>query len=120
MACEKRRQIMLNSRKENDILIIHPDIQRLDASVAVSFKAKMADFINGGNKSIILNLSGIEFIDSSGLGSIVSSLKLIGKNGDLLLCGINRNVMSMFKLTRMDRVFQIFSSEYEAISSLSK
>ncbi len=111
---------MLNVRIENDILIVQPNIERLDASVAVDFKEKMADLIKRGHSMIILNLSVVEFIDSSGLGSIVSSLKTIGRNGDLVLCGINRNIMSMFKLTRMDRVFRIFSSEGEAISLLSK
>jgi anti-sigma B factor antagonist len=111
---------MLNSRKENDILIVYLNMSRLDASVAVRFKDKMADFIKDGNSTIILNLARIEFIDSSGLGSIVSSLKMIGRNGDLALCSVNKNIMSMFKLTRMDRVFQMFSSEEEAISSLSK
>jgi anti-sigma B factor antagonist len=111
---------MLHSRKENDILIVHPDIERLDASMAISFKDKMAGFIKEGNSTIVLNLSRVEFIDSSGLGSIVSSLKMIGRDGNLLLCGINRNIMSMFKLTRMDRVFQMFDSEAEAVLSLSK
>jgi anti-sigma B factor antagonist len=111
---------MLNARIENDILIVQPNIERLDASVAVGFQEKMADLIKRGHGMIILNLSLVEFIDSSGLGSIVSSLKTLGRTGDLVLCGINRNIMSMFKLTHMDRVFRIFSSEGEAISSLSK
>jgi anti-sigma B factor antagonist len=110
---------MLSSRRENDILIVRLDVERLDASVATSFKHKMAAFITGGNHSIILDLSRIEFIDSSGLGSIVSILKLIADRGALILYGISKNVMSMFKLTHMDRVFQIFSSEAEALSSLS-
>jgi anti-sigma B factor antagonist len=66
---------LLSSRRENDILIVRPDVERLDASVATSFNHKMADFITWGNHSIILDLSRIEFIDSSGLGSIVFSLK---------------------------------------------
>lgn len=111
---------MFNARKENDILIVHPDVHRLDASVAVSFQEKMADLISAGHTSIVLDLSGTEFIDSSGLGSIVSSLKRMNNTGDLILCGISKNVMAMFKLTRMDRVFQIFSSEDEAIASFSK
>ena len=111
---------VLSSRRENDILIVHPDVERFDASVATSFKHQMADFITAGNYFIVLDLSRIEFIDSSGLGSVVSSLKLIADRGDLVLYGVSKNVMSMFKLTRMDRVFQIFSSEAEALASLSK
>jgi anti-sigma B factor antagonist len=111
---------MLNMRKENDALIVYPDVKELDASMAVNFIDEMEKFIKEGNNIIVLNLSGVEFIDSSGLASIVSSLKLVGRNGHLMLCGIHRNVMSVFKFTRMDRVFQIFSSEEEAISAWSK
>jgi anti-sigma B factor antagonist len=111
---------MLNSRQEHDILIVQPEIERLDASVSDTFKGTMRGFIDNGHNMIVLNLSQVKFIDSSGLGSIVSSLKLLGKKGDLVLCGIQSNIMAMFKLTRMDRVFQIFPSEKEALSSMSK
>ena len=59
-------------------------------------------------------------MDSSGLGAVVSSLKMLGGKGDLVICGLKDMVMRMFKLTRMDRVFHIFDSEKEAIKALSK
>ena len=111
---------MINMRKENNVLIVYPNVEELNASIAARFKDEMEKVIKEGNNIIIINLTGIEFIDSTGLASIVSSLKLIGRNGQLVLCGLHRNVMSVFKLTRMDRVFQIFSSEEEAISFLLK
>jgi anti-sigma B factor antagonist len=111
---------MLNCREEHDILIVHPDVERLDSSVSETFRRGMADFINNGHNKIILNLSRVKFIDSSGLGSIASSFKLMGKNGDLILCSINSHIMAMIKLTRMDRVFQIFPSEERALSSIAK
>jgi anti-sigma B factor antagonist len=61
----------------------------------------------------------VRFIDSSGLGAIVSMLKLIGREGDLVLCGVTDPVMSLFKLTRMDRVFQMFPSEHDALAALA-
>jgi anti-sigma B factor antagonist len=61
----------------------------------------------------------VDFIDSSGLGAIVSALKTIGRNGDLVLCGIKETVMSLFRLTRMDRVFRIFTDQGEATAALS-
>ncbi len=112
--------MQVQDRKVGDILIVQPLEKRIDASVATEFKGKMVDWINAGNTKIILNLANVDFIDSSGLGSIVSSLKTIGDNGELLISCIQETVMGLFRLTRMNRVFQIFPSEEEAINALSK
>ncbi len=111
--------MQLKERKKGNVLIVKPLENRLDAHVAVDFKKKMAEFIDNGNKFIILDLSEVSFIDSSGLGSIVSSLKKLGGKGDLAICGARENVMSMFRLTRLERVFQMFASEEQAIGALS-
>jgi anti-sigma B factor antagonist len=67
----------------------------------------------------VLDLSKVEFIDSSGLGAIVSSLKRMGGRGELVVCGLREPTMTLFRLTRMDRVFQVFDSEQQAVSALS-
>ncbi|MCX5808093.1 MAG: STAS domain-containing protein [Proteobacteria bacterium] len=105
--------------KIENILIVKPSEKRIDASVATDFKGKMIDWINAGNKRIILNLAEVDFVDSSGLGAIVSSLKTIGNDGDLVICGISDTVITLFRLTRMNMVLQIFSTEEEALKALS-
>jgi anti-sigma B factor antagonist len=112
--------MQIESVKTGDVLIVKPAEKRIDASVATEFKGRMVDWINAGNTKIILNLSNVDFIDSSGLGAIVSSLKAIGDSGDLVITGIRETVMGLFRLTRMNRVFQIFPSEQEAIQAFSK
>lgn len=111
---------MINDRRVDDVLVVKPTKQRLDAQEAGSFKEHMGRCISDGHEKIILDLSRVEFIDSSGLGAIVSSLKMLGGKGELSLCGIRETIMTMFKLTRMDRVFPIFATEAEALASLSK
>ena len=111
--------MQIQDKKVGNILILKPSEKRIDASVATDFKGKIIDLINAGNKRIVLNLAGVDFIDSSGLGAIVSSLKAIGNEGDLVICGISETVMTLFRLTRMNRVFQIFSTEDEALKALS-
>lgn len=105
--------------KVNDILIVKPQDKRIDAAVATEFKGRMVDWINAGNTRIVLDLSHVDFIDSSGLGAIVSCLKTIGDNGDLVICSIRETVMGLFKITRMNKVFRIFPAEQEAIQALS-
>ncbi|MBI3248276.1 MAG: STAS domain-containing protein [Deltaproteobacteria bacterium] len=111
--------MQVEKRQVGNILIIHPIEARLDARVAVSFKEAMVGFIKEGNNRLILNLSDVEFIDSSGLGAIVSSLKALGLRGELAICGTRDTVLTMFKLTRMDKVFRIFSQEEEAVAALT-
>ena len=110
----------IEERKVGDVLVVLPREKRIDASVSTGFKGKMVDWINQGNKRIVLDLSQVDFIDSSGLGAIVSSLKTLGSDGDLVICGIRETVMGLFKITRMNRVFQIFTNESEAIEALSR
>src|SRR5262245_12457868 len=110
---------MINTRKEDGVLIVDLLDERLDASIASNFRNKLMEIIKNGNMSIILNLANVTFVDSSGLGSIVSCLKTMSGKGDLTLCCIDERIMSMFRLTRMDRVFKIFKTEEEAIKNIS-
>jgi anti-sigma B factor antagonist len=107
-------------KEAGKMLVLKPMAKRIDAASSTDFKGQMVDKINEGWNRIILDLAEVEFVDSSGLGVIVSVLKTIGPNGDLVICGVRDTVMSLFRLTRMNRVFQIFASEEEAIATLSK
>lgn len=102
-----------------NILVVTPLEKRLDASAAADFKGKMVDWINQGHRRIVLDLSLVDFVDSSGLGAIVSCLKTLGEGGDLVISGIRDAVLSLFQLTRMNRVFQIFPSPEAAIKGLT-
>ncbi|MBV7408809.1 STAS domain-containing protein [Maritimibacter sp. DP1N21-5] len=80
---------------------------RIDAAVAIQFKDQMRALIDGGPDRIVLDLSRVGFIDSSGLGAIVASMKQAATPQRLELAGLTRNVQKVFSLTRMDRVFII-------------
>lgn len=109
----------LETKMDGDILIVRALESRMDAKVAVEFRAEMGRYIDNGNRRIVFNLGDINFIDSSGLGAIVSCLKHVGREGELVIAEAGETVLSMFKLTRMDRVFQIFATEKDAVKSIS-
>ena len=109
--------MQIEGKKVGGQLVVTPLEKRLDASSAADFKGKIVDWINAGNSRIILDLSQVDFVDSSGLGAIVSCLKTLGGQGDLVICGIKETVMSLFQLTRMNRVFQIFPTQTEALKA---
>jgi anti-sigma B factor antagonist len=108
----------ITTTKLANAMVVTVTEKRLDAKIAVSFKDEMATLINAGETTVILDLAGVGFVDSSGLGAIVTSLKLIGRKGDLLVSGVKDDVMTMFTLTRMDRVFQMFPTTEDALNSL--
>lgn len=109
----------VEERKEGKVLIVKLLNKRLDAQIAMEFKQIMSDHISKENFYIVLNISEVEFIDSSGLGAIVSALKLLGGKGDLVISGTRDSVMRMFKLTRMNKVFNMFDTERGAVESLA-
>jgi anti-sigma B factor antagonist len=110
--------MQIQEKRSGDMFIVKPSGKRIDASSAPEFKAFMADRIGSGNVKILLDLSEVDFIDSSGLGAIVSGLKALAGKGDLAICGPRETVISLFRLTRMDKIFKIFPSEEEALKSL--
>ncbi len=108
-----------NDKLSGEVLVVKPTETRIDSSCATDFKGKMIDYVNEGNNCIAMDLTDVDFIDSSGLGAMISVLKTIDSSGTLAIFGVRDTVMSLFKLTRMDRAFKIFSTEEEAVKSLS-
>ena len=110
----------IEEHQEGKVIRIKILEKRLDARAADSLKDKMMELIEAGNTRIALDISEVQFVDSSGLGAIVSALKLMGGNGDLAIGGVRDTVLSMFKLTSMDRVFRIFRRADEAVAALAQ
>jgi anti-sigma B factor antagonist len=100
-------------------LVVRVHESRIVADVAPQFKESLIKYVQSGNRNIILDLREVTFIDSSGLGALIGSLKAMGSEGELVLCGACAAVVNMFKLTRMDKVFNIFGTPEEAASALS-
>lgn len=95
-------------------------VRRLDASVAATFKTFAAEAIGSDCKDLIVDFSKVDFIDSSGLGILVSLFKLMNGKGEMLLCSLNPGIMNMFTLTRMDRIFRIYPDKSSALAQLGQ
>jgi anti-sigma B factor antagonist len=90
-------------------------VDELDASNAGEFKRDIAPVLQSHSK-LVLDLSQLRFIDSSGLGAMLSCLRqLTGKSGDLKLCGMSKQVRALFELVRMHRIFDIYGTKEEAV-----
>lgn len=107
----------MNMRFESrgSIGILTVDESRIDASVAITFKDRFRDLVSGSGGDVVLDLSRVDFIDSSGLGAIVAARKLLGGERKLELAGLTPAVDKVMTLTRMHTVFPIHGDAETAI-----
>ena len=108
----------LTSTVTGSARIVTVTTDRIDAAIAIQFKEDMRAETEGGPDHVILDLSGVSFIDSSGLGAIVAAMKQMGSGRNLDLAGLTPTVDKVFRLTRMDTVFNLFSSLEDAKAAL--
>jgi anti-sigma B factor antagonist len=100
-------------------VLIEVKEERLDAHNSGDLKAQMLTLFEEGKQQLVIDLQEVRFVDSSGLGALVSGFKnASARNGNLKLCGLQPQVKSMFELTRLHRVFEIFPTSQEALASL--
>ena len=82
---------------------------RLDASSAREIKEKVASLSQDNRVNLVIDMGGVDFIDSSGLGTLVSSLRTVNKQGgDIKISALQDQVRSVFELTRLHRIFGIY------------
>ncbi len=108
----------ITQKKVGRACVVTPQVKKIDASVAVEFRKQLLDLVATGEHRLVLNLGGVDFIDSSGLGALVSVLKNIGPGGRIKLFAVKDGVRSIFELTRLDRMFDIHISEKGAVEDL--
>lgn len=107
--------MQLNCVTHNDINVISVQESRIDAASAIQFKDAMRAVTETGPSHVVLDLSGVKFVDSSGLGAIVASMKQMGDARRLDLASLTPDVAKVFRLTRMDSIFVIHDDVAQAL-----
>ncbi len=105
----------LFSEDRGEFLLIRATGDRIDAAGAIQFKEKMRELTQTQDARVILDLSTVAFLDSSGLGAVVAAMKAMGPGRKLELSGLTATVEKVFRLTRMDSVFTIHKSVPEGM-----
>ena len=102
-----------------DVAVALVAVDELDASNVAEFKRDMAPILESHRK-LVLDLSQLHFVDSSGLGAMLSCLRqLSAKDGDLKLCSLRGPVRTVFELVRMHRIFDIYPTPEDAIRAFT-
>lgn len=91
--------------------------ERLDAHNSGDLRDRILKLLENGHQNLVVDLSEVRFIDSSGLGALLSGYKNATlRSGTFVLSGLQPRVQSMFELTRLHRVFEIFPNIEAALS----
>jgi len=106
----------LDTTLQNDITIVTVADPRIDAAAAIQFKDAMRAATADAAGRVVLDMSGVKFVDSSGLGAIVAAMKQLGDGRRLDLAGLTPDVDKVFRLTRMDTVFDIYTDLRHALA----
>ena len=105
----------LASEIVGDVTIVVLPGDQLDAGNAKDFKRDVAPLLAPSRK-VIFDLGELRFVDSSGLGAILSCLRQLNANGgDLKLCAMTKPVRALFELVRMHKIFAIHATREDAL-----
>lgn len=104
---------------EDQCLVIQAAGKSIDAGNAGEFRAAMKPLI-AEHERIVIDLGNVEFIDSAGIGTLISCLRACSeRQGQLRLCRLNRPVQALFELMRMHRIFEVHEDCAAARASMA-
>jgi anti-sigma B factor antagonist len=88
----------------------------VDVATAPRLREQLIDLVNGGHHRIVVDLSDVEFLDSTGLGVLVGALKRVRtQDGDLALVCTESRILKVFEITGLTKVFTMYESVDEAV-----
>jgi anti-sigma B factor antagonist len=130
-------RLRLDVRPGPQATVVRPQTEWLDISLAADFRAALVDLVKAGHQNLVIDLGAVTFIDSSGLGALVSALKMlkVGRDrrshpraarsrrpaarGDVRLAALQPPVVSLLEIIRMNRVFPSYATVEEAVESFA-
>ena len=101
---------------DNGITVVAPT-GRLDVAGAPALKEAISEVVKNGPPRIVIDMEGVSFVDSTGLGSVISALKQVrGSQGEMRLAAPNQQARVVLELTTLDRVFPYYATVEEALA----
>lgn len=107
--------IVDDSRPSHRVLVVRGE---LDVYTAPRLREKVLDLVNQGDRRVVVDLEGVEFLDSFGLGALVAGLKCLrSHNGDLSLVCTHPRTLKLFQISGLRQVFTIYDTADAAVSN---
>ncbi|HVT92299.1 MAG TPA: STAS domain-containing protein [Bryobacteraceae bacterium] len=112
--------VKLTTRQVGDVTAIDASGRITLGEGASNFRDTIRDLTAKGHKKVLLNLSEVSYIDSSGIGELVSGFTTVTNAGGVLkLVGLNKRVKDLLQITKLYTVFEVFDDEASALRSFA-
>jgi anti-sigma B factor antagonist len=110
--------VKLASRQVGDVTVVDAAGRITLGEGASAFRDIIRELAQKGDKKLLLNLSGVSYIDSSGIGEMVSGFTTVTNNGgQLKLVGLSKRVKDLLQITKLYTVFEAYDDEAQAVRS---
>ena len=110
--------VKLTTRQVGDVTVIDAAGRITLGEGASTFRDTIRDLANKGNKKLLLNLGEVSYIDSSGIGELVSGFTTVTNHGGVLkLLGLSKRDKDLLQITKLYTVFEVFDDEAAAVRS---
>lgn len=110
--------IQVTNRQVGDVTVVDVAGRITLGEGASALRENIRELVAKGNKKILLNLSDVSYIDSSGIGELVSAYTTVtNQGGTLKLLGLTKRVKDLLQITKLYTVFEVFESEPIAVRS---
>jgi anti-sigma B factor antagonist len=111
-------ELNISERQAGDITILDMDGKVTIGEGSVALRSAIRRLLGEGKKKILLNLGRVGYVDSSGIGELVSSFTAVNKeDGSLKLLNLTQKIQDLLAITKLLTVFDVFDSEADALSS---
>ena len=112
--------VKLTTRQVGDVTVIDAAGRITLGEGASAFRDMIRDLAAKGDRKLLLNLSEVSYIDSSGIGELVSGFTTVTNHGgSLKLVGLSKRVKDLLQITKLYTVFEVFDDEADSIRSFS-
>lgn len=110
-------EVSVTSRPSGDRTVVHVTGE-IDVYTAPVLREELARLVDGGHNNLVVDLTGVPFMDSTGLGVLVGALKKVKTHGgDLALVIDQEKVLKVFRITALTQVFPIFETVDAALEA---
>ena len=111
-------ELNINERQAGDVTVLDMSGKVTIGEGSVALRTAIRRLLEEGKKRILLNLSGVSYVDSSGIGELVSSYTAINKEGgQLKLLNLTQKIQDLLAITKLLTVFDVYENETEALNS---
>jgi len=112
--------VKLTTRQVGDVTVIDATGRITLGEGASTFRDTIRDLATKGNKKLLVNLGDVSYIDSSGIGEMVSGFTTVTNHGgQLKLLSLSKRVKDLLQITKLYTVFEVFDDEASAVRSFS-